>query len=76
MAILTFLFEVCQCSISVGLKHGGIKTDAVGIVGDSLVEIFALDGFVSLGSFPLGHFASFLFILLGSLVLKIFFVIL
>jgi len=58
------------------LDHIWIKIDAFGVVGDGLVEVFALDGLVSLCSLGLCPFFSLLLIHGVALVLKILLVIL
>ena len=57
----TFLFEVGKSPVAVGLMHVGIHIDAVGVVGNGLVVIFAFDGFIAFHSI---FFCSLLFPLL------------
>lgn len=43
--------------------HLGVVTDTDGVIGDGLLEVFALNGLIALDSFRLGHFMSSLVII-------------
>jgi len=60
-----------KCSVAVRLVHARVKIDALGVVGDSLIVVFAFYGFIPLHSLLLGSVFLFLFIELIIVIIKI-----